>query len=163
MLGGQYDEDIEMASPEYNDPPAHDSGPLTSNPPHGSEPEQIGPTRFIETYEGCVETFPGGQTFMDQFRNDQYAEQRQENTYFPWASRQEWGFVSWLLHSHLSMVAINILLSLEIVSSDVRIYSNSHPPTDQDNSTVLLLCKRAQDSCRNPSIWTAMAMRNNPA
>ncbi|KIK22282.1 hypothetical protein PISMIDRAFT_102704, partial [Pisolithus microcarpus 441] len=40
----------------------------------------------------------------------------QENIYFPWASRQEWVFASWLLQSCLSMAAMNSLLSLEIIS-----------------------------------------------
>ena len=146
-----------------DDLPVHEDDPPTSNSPHRSEPEQIGPGRFVETYGGCMEMFPGGQTFMDQFRNDQYVEEQQENIYFPWALRQEWGFASWLLCSCLSMAVIDTLLSLEIVSSDVQCYSTSYPPTDQEYPAVLSLRKRAQDSCRNPSIWTTMAMQNAPA
>ena len=57
---------------------------------------------------------------MDEFWDDQYVAQRQENVFYPWASKQEWAFASWLLRSHLSMAAINSLLLLDIVSSYVH-------------------------------------------
>ena len=116
------DEDIRMdVSPNYNDP----STPFDD--PHESQREQLpGPGGFVEAYEGCTEAFPGGETFMGQFRCDQYAEQRRENNYFPWASRQEWGFASWLLRSRLSMAAIDSLLSLEIVSHDILASSKTY-------------------------------------
>ena len=83
----------------------------------GCQPQRIGPDRFVEVlFEGCAEQFPGGKTFMDEFRNDRYAEERRQNLYFPWASRREWAFASWLLRSRLSMAAIDSLLSLELVS-----------------------------------------------
>ena len=82
----------------------------------GCQPQQIGPDQFVEVFEGCAEQFPGGKTFMDEFRNDQYAEERRQNLYFPWASWREWAFASWLLRSRLSMAAIDSLLSLELVS-----------------------------------------------
>lgn len=71
---------------------------------------------FTEIYEGCSEAFPGGKTFMDSFREDQYAEERKVNPYFPFASQEEWQFASWLLRSRLSLTAIDSLLSLDIVS-----------------------------------------------
>ena len=81
----------------------------------GDQPEQLGPERFVEMYEGSVECFAGGKTFMDEFMADQYAEQRWENLYFPWASQSEWAFASWLLRSRLSMAAIDSLLALDLV------------------------------------------------
>ncbi|KAF8836973.1 hypothetical protein BDN67DRAFT_881692, partial [Paxillus ammoniavirescens] len=72
--------------------------------------------KFVELYEGCSEVFPGGKTFMDSFREDRYADERQENLYFPWASKEEWAFASWLLRSRLSMAAIDTLLLLKIMS-----------------------------------------------
>ena len=71
-------------------------------------------------FDGCVKSFPSGKTFMDDFWADQYAEQRRENVYYPWALKQEWAFTSWLLRSHLSMVSIDDLLSLDIVSNTFR-------------------------------------------
>lgn len=83
-------------------------------------PDDVGGTaeqpRFVEPFEGCSTTHPGSKTFMDTFREDQFAEERRENIYFPWASKEEWAFASWLLRSRLSMAAIDSLLSLDIVS-----------------------------------------------
>ena len=50
-------------------------------------------------------------------------DQCRENIFYPWASKQEWAFTSWLLRSHLSMAAIDSLLSLDIVSTYV-LYSS---------------------------------------
>lgn len=76
---------------------------------------QASSNTFVETYEGCSEVFPGGKSFMDNFRQDKYAGERQENLYFPFASREEWQLASWLLRSHLSLSAIDLLLSLDVV------------------------------------------------
>jgi len=92
--------------------------------PHRSQDPD--PGIYVKTYKGCMEVFPGGEMFMDQFRCDQYAEQCQENIYFLWASRQEWAFASWLLRSCLSMAAIDCVLSLEIVSCDIPALLKSH-------------------------------------
>ena len=73
------------------------------------------PGKFTEAYEGCSEAFPGGWSFIDRFSEDQYTDERQQNLYFPFASQEEWQFASWLLHSHLSLAAIDSLLSLDIV------------------------------------------------
>ncbi|KIJ11765.1 hypothetical protein PAXINDRAFT_84018 [Paxillus involutus ATCC 200175] len=72
--------------------------------------------KFIEAYEGGCKVFPGGKSFMDTFREDQYANERLQNLYFPFASQEEWQFASWLLRSRLSVAAIDLLLSLDIVS-----------------------------------------------
>ena len=87
----------------------------------GDQPRWFRSEQFVEAYDGCAERFPGGKNFMDEFRNNQYAEERRQNLYFPWASRREWAFASWLLRSHLSMAAIDSLLSLELVSDSLYI------------------------------------------
>ncbi|KAG9314871.1 hypothetical protein JVU11DRAFT_3970 [Chiua virens] len=79
------------------------------------EPEQAWPGQYIKIFKGCRETFPGRKTFMDNFREDQYLEERKNNFYYPWVSKQEWEFASWLLRSGLSMAAIDRLLSLKII------------------------------------------------
>lgn len=84
-----------------------------------TELPEVPPAAFVELYEGCSEAFPGGKSFMDNFRQDRYAAERQENLYFPFASQEEWQFASWLLRSHLSLSAIDSLLSLDIVSNDL--------------------------------------------
>ena len=61
------------------------------------------------------EAFPSGQTFMDTFCDDQYADERRQNLYFPFASCKEWQFASWLLHLELTLTAIDLLLALDII------------------------------------------------
>jgi hypothetical protein len=90
--------DVEMSDTALNTPNDPAVQPSQPNCQHL-------PGRFMETFEGCGENFPGGKTFMDDFWADQYADQRRENIYYPWASKQEWAFVSWLLRSRLSMAA----------------------------------------------------------
>ncbi|KAI6043346.1 hypothetical protein EDC04DRAFT_2600224 [Pisolithus marmoratus] len=60
------DENVDMdAFPDYGNP-------LNFNDPHGSQHDPD-PGIYVETYEGCMEAFPGGETFMDQFRHDHMA------------------------------------------------------------------------------------------
>ncbi|KAI6001511.1 hypothetical protein EDC04DRAFT_2908687 [Pisolithus marmoratus] len=76
-------------------------------------PEEITPlvpSKFVKAYEGSSEVFPGGKSFMDAFHEDQYSGKRQNNPYFPFVLQQEWQFASWLLHSRLSLTAIDSLL-----------------------------------------------------
>ena len=80
-------------------------------------PEEVMPptSGFVETYEGCSEAFPSGKIFMDAFHDDQYADERRQNLYFPFASCKEWQFTSWLLRSGLTLTAIDSLLALDII------------------------------------------------
>jgi hypothetical protein len=72
--------------------------------------------QFIEEYEGAAKEYGTGTTFMDEFDHDQYAGERINNLYYPFASRDEWEFAAYLLHSDLSMASIDSLLSLNLVS-----------------------------------------------
>ena len=58
----------------------------------------------------------GGETFMDKFDQDRFAEERKQNIYYPFADRDDWEMGYWLLNSGLSMAAINKFLSLKLVS-----------------------------------------------
>ena len=71
---------------------------------------------FIEQYQGAAKEYGAGTTFMEEFDHDQYAEACVKNLYYPFASRDEWEFASFLLHSDLSMASIDSLLSLNLVS-----------------------------------------------
>lgn len=73
-------------------------------------------TVFTEEYEGAGALFGNGTTFMNQFDLDTYASEHQENTYYPFASKDEWELASFLLGSDLSMAAITKFLSLKLVS-----------------------------------------------
>jgi hypothetical protein len=70
---------------------------------------------FVEEYEGAAKEYGTGATFMDEFDRDQYAGERIENLYYPFASRNEWEFAAFLLRSDLSMASIDSLLSLNLV------------------------------------------------
>lgn len=94
-----------------------DAPDVYGNPPGFGGPHQGFCERFVESYEGCSETFPGGKTFMDTFKEDQFAADRQHNPYYPFASGDEWEFASWLLRSGLSLAAIDSLMSLKLVSN----------------------------------------------
>jgi hypothetical protein len=71
---------------------------------------------FIEEYEGSAKEYGTSTTFMEEFDRDRYAEERVENLYYPFASRDEWEFAAFLLRSDLSMESIDSLLSLNLVS-----------------------------------------------
>src|SRR5882762_1911797 len=50
--------------------------------------------QFIEEYEGAAKEYGTGTTFMDEFNRDQYAGERINNLYYPFASRDEWEFAA---------------------------------------------------------------------
>jgi hypothetical protein len=66
-------------------------------------------------YDGAACDFGLGTTFLEKFGLDEHADIRQENFYYPFASKQDWEVGSWLQRSSLSMAAIDSLLSLELV------------------------------------------------
>ncbi|KIK28762.1 hypothetical protein PISMIDRAFT_90649 [Pisolithus microcarpus 441] len=69
----------------------------------------------VEVYPGAAMSYVSGLTFMDKFFADKYGELCKENIFYPFTSREDWQIASWLLHSHLSMAAIDSFLSLELV------------------------------------------------
>ncbi|KAF9235101.1 hypothetical protein BU15DRAFT_89705 [Melanogaster broomeanus] len=85
----------------------------------GDEPlagsRQGGP--ITDYFAGASHAYPGGKTFMDAFWEDEYATMRTENIFYPFASRNDWQFASWLVRSGLSMAAIDSLLSLEFIKN----------------------------------------------
>ena len=70
----------------------------------------------VEHFPGASQSYPGSKTFMDQFFSDKHSELRKENLFYPFASQEDWQVASWLLHSRLSMAAIDSFLSLDLVS-----------------------------------------------
>ncbi|KAI5992161.1 hypothetical protein EDD15DRAFT_2197182 [Pisolithus albus] len=90
------------------------SNRLDSSDDHPNMPS-VYSARVIDDHPSTPSVYPGGTTFMDQFFNDQYATLQQKNLYYPFASQPDWQLASWLLHSCLSMAAINDFLSLQLV------------------------------------------------
>ena len=70
---------------------------------------------FVEAYPNASQVYGRGETFMEVFDADVNAENRKDNLYYPFASRQEWQMASFLLRSSLSITAVDEFLSLELV------------------------------------------------
>ena len=70
---------------------------------------------FVEEYDGAAKEYGLGKTFMTEFNNDRFSNERITNLYYPFASRAEWEFAFFLLRSDLSMASIDTLLSLKLV------------------------------------------------
>jgi hypothetical protein len=73
--------------------------------------------RFVQEYDGAATTFGPGTTFMQQFECDEFAEERTQNLFYPFASRAEWELAAFLLRSDLSLAALDTFLSLNLVSA----------------------------------------------
>jgi len=67
-------------------------------------------------YTGAAKIWDNGETFIDIFNDDEHAEKRKENLYYPFATYQEWELAAFLLKSDLSMVATNDFLRLQLAS-----------------------------------------------
>jgi hypothetical protein len=69
-----------------------------------------------EEYAAAAKVYGQGQTFMDRFGADVYAEHRETNLYYPFASKEDWEIGNFLEGSSLSVAAIDAFLSLGLVS-----------------------------------------------
>jgi hypothetical protein len=74
---------------------------------------------------------------MDLFDDDEYAENREMNLYYPFASQPEWELASFLLKSGLSMVAIDEFLKLQMVSAGVPLLN------------IWLICRSQTSDCHS--------------
>ncbi|KAG2032590.1 hypothetical protein BDR03DRAFT_1015117 [Suillus americanus] len=73
----------------------------------------------VEVFDGAGKRWGIGQTFMDQFSENEYVAERKENPHWPFASEPDWEMALFLLQSNLSMADIYKYLKLEFVSSSV--------------------------------------------
>ncbi|KAF8178181.1 hypothetical protein K438DRAFT_1485170, partial [Mycena galopus ATCC 62051] len=55
--------------------------------------------------------------FIDKFRQDKDWEERKHNLYYPFASKGEWEFASWVTKHDLTLAATTEFLNLELVSN----------------------------------------------
>lgn len=93
-------------------------------PSEGHVPCKAHDTRFFtESHPDPSKIYGRGRTFMDFFDADEFASQRSENLYYPFASKQDWETASWLLRSSLSMAEIDAFLRLELVRTFFSITS----------------------------------------
>ncbi|KAG0694630.1 hypothetical protein DFH29DRAFT_773825, partial [Suillus ampliporus] len=62
---------------------------------------------------------------LDLFDADEYADCRKDNLFYPFASRNEWEVADFLLHSSLSMAAINEFLALAMIRELKLLFNNA--------------------------------------
>jgi hypothetical protein len=73
-------------------------------------------TPFVrEEFIGAAEIYDRGLTFMDEFNGHAHACHRKNNTFYPFASQQDWKLALFLLSSGMSMAQIDQSLGLELV------------------------------------------------
>ncbi|KAI6004631.1 hypothetical protein EDD15DRAFT_2155283 [Pisolithus albus] len=93
--------------------PVNDLGEEASDSTRGPPIHQ----RVTEFYPGASANYGRGYTFMDTFDADPFSSECQHNLFYPFSSKTEWQFASWLSNSGLSMAAIDEILSLDIIKS----------------------------------------------
>jgi hypothetical protein len=71
-----------------------------------------------EYYKGAAKTYGRADTFMDIFRQDKYAKDRENNVYYPFASANEWELASYITRSNMTVAATDDFLKLRLVRDD---------------------------------------------
>ena len=66
-------------------------------------------------YDGAVQVFDVGETFLNHFEMNCYSFQCKKNIYYPFMNQKEWNLAKYLLCSLLSMADIDELLKLKVV------------------------------------------------
>ena len=115
---------------------------------------------FVEAYPNASQVYGRGETLMEIFDADVNAENRRDNLYYPFASRQEWQMASFLLRSSLSMTAVDEFLSLELVGFFLQSQSLKADMLDTGR-TIASLFPYSQGATwprRNTSTWSQVAV-----
>ena len=121
--------DCVQPSPSVSPPPpleaeiGSNSPPLT--PPLGADFDididdnhQVPLPFFTDFFHGSSNIFGKGETYMDLYNEDAYADKRRANLHYPFACQPEWEVASFLLKSDLSRGAIDEFLKLQLVSAE---------------------------------------------
>ncbi|KAJ7910233.1 hypothetical protein B0H13DRAFT_2232945 [Mycena leptocephala] len=69
-----------------------------------------------EYYKGAAKTYGRADTFMDIFRQDKYAKDRENNVYYPFASADEWELASYIIRSNMTVAATDEFLKLRLTA-----------------------------------------------
>jgi len=69
-----------------------------------------------EEFADAAHDWGAGETFMEKFDLDDFANQYKQNLYYPFASQEDWEMAAFLLQSGMSMALIDDFLKLQIVS-----------------------------------------------
>ena len=73
---------------------------------------------FTDFFQGSSNIFRKGETYMDIYNEDEYADKQQANVHYPFACQRVWEVASFLLKSDLSRGAIDEFLKLQLVSAE---------------------------------------------
>lgn len=124
--------DVAMNSPPLRlTPSLLDVDILDQQPQPDDEVESL--SFHADFFPESAKVFGNGDTFLDLFDEDEYAEARRTNLYYPFASRPEWELASFLLKSDLSRVAIDQFLKLQLVSTKQSIELSAHFSLSSDS------------------------------
>jgi hypothetical protein len=120
FANGEDDLDLDLLGEVLSSVQQENSIPGPSNAaPNGGQRTQA---FYREDFPGsAAEDYGSGSTFIQQFAEDQYAQERKDsaNVYHPFASRADWELGQFLLFSRMSMSLINQFLKLELVRSSL--------------------------------------------
>ncbi|KAJ3912710.1 hypothetical protein F5877DRAFT_84526 [Lentinula edodes] len=81
-------------------------------------------------FPGAGKAVSCGATYLDNFNDDRFSEERKENLYYPFSSRPKWEMASFLLNSSLSMQEIDNHLQLELNNLSFKTAQRLHEITD---------------------------------
>ncbi|KAJ6468957.1 hypothetical protein DFH09DRAFT_1254079 [Mycena vulgaris] len=129
-----------------------------------SETDSVGNTGKTcrEDFLGAAKTSGGGKSFLDKFHDDQHADKRAENLYYPFATVEEWELVSWLTRANLSIAATNEFLRLRLaISQDLQVkkLSLSFSTSKDLRSRIEILPKGPQWKAES---WKALSPVKRP-
>jgi hypothetical protein len=79
-----------------------------------------------EYYKGAAKTYGRADTFMDIFRQDKYAKDREKNVYYPFASADEWELASYIIRSNMTVAATDDFLKLRLVCGDLFFHNQDN-------------------------------------
>jgi hypothetical protein len=115
------------------------------------QPEQEAalPPFHTEFFLGSSKVFGNGDTYLDLFNEDEYADARKTNLYYPFASQPEWEVASFLLKSDLSREAIDRFLKLQLVSKmkSIELSDRFTCSSDSRHRSIFQNCQRPWQSC----------------
>lgn len=84
--------------------------------------EDLGFVPSVDAQPSTMEFFPTaakvygrGSTFMDEFHQDKHSQDRLDNMFYPFSSKDEWELASWLARADLSVGLMDDFFSLQLV------------------------------------------------
>jgi hypothetical protein len=80
----------------------------------------------MEFFPTAARVYGRGSTFMDEFHQEKHSQDRLDNVFYPFASKEEWGLALWLTRANLSMRLIDNFFSLQLVRVYFYLMRNTH-------------------------------------